>query len=191
MLKIDTAPPICTCFQCGFHSEGHDPIDCKFRGLHSDPCEECSNSFHVFADIFKLHDRVDVKLREEKRYETNGVLEDDMGAWHDEIHECLRNFLDYRQHIAQAEDEGIFDSRFYEGLKEDECIIIVDFKMKILASCYREKQKDWFSKRGFSCLGCMIIFGSASDSDENEVLYHIFLSDDTTQDCNFVNTVKE
>jgi hypothetical protein len=60
-------------------------------------------------------------------------------------------------------------------LKEDEAIVIMDFKMKILASMYREKQKEWFSKRGFSCLGgALIIFGSSKESDENEILYHLF-----------------
>ena len=76
-------------------------------------------------------------------------------------------------------------------MKENEAVVVMDFKMKILASMYREKQKDWYSKRGFSCLGALIIFGSSKDSNENEVLYHFFLSDDTTQDGDYVNTVKE
>ena len=80
---------------------------------------------------------------------------------------------------------------YTNDLAEDEVIIVLDFKMKILASMYREKQKDWFSKRGFSCLGALLIFGSSRDSDENEILYHLFLSDDTTQDGVYVNTVKE
>ena len=67
----------------------------------------------------------------------------------------------------------------------------MDFKMKILALLFREKQRDWFSKRGFSLLGALIIFGSADDKDHNEVLYHFFISDDTTQDAEYVNTAKE
>jgi len=66
--------------------------------------------------------------------------------------------------------------------------VIFDYKMKILASMYREKQVDWFSKRGFSCLGCLILFGSPDNSETHDVEYHFFLSDDDmTQDAHTVN----
>lgn len=62
--------------------------------------------------------------------------------------------------------------------------------MKILASTHREAQIEWFAKRGFSCLGVLVIFGSSSEKDSNEILYHFFISDDTTQDTDAVNTAK-
>lgn len=46
------------------------------------------------------------------------------------------------------------------------------------------------AKRGFSCLGVLVIFGSSSEKDSNEILYHFFISDDTTQDTDAVNTAK-
>ena len=158
---------------------------------HIDPCGECIESFNVFADLFKFYDNVKSRLNEMNVLEADAILQDDMESWHEDIIQCNRNFLDYRNHIAQAEDESIFDQEFYHDLPEDEAIVVMDFKMKILASMYREKQKDWFSKRGFSCLGALVIFGSSKESNENEVLYHLFLSNDTTQDGDYVNTVKE
>ncbi len=50
---------------------------------------------------------------------------------------------------------------------------------------------DWFSKRGFSCLGAMIIFGSSDESLQNKVLYHLFISEDTTQNAAAVNDAKQ
>ena len=184
---------ICTCYECGFHSEGSDEVYCKLRedGEHLDPCGECTESFNTFVDLFKYYDTVKHRLTELNVLETDIVLQDDMLSWEEEINQCYRNFLDYRRHLTQVEDEFLFDKDFYNDLAEDEVIIVLDFKMKILASMYREKQKDWFSKRGFSCLGALLIFGSSRDSDENEILYHLFLSDDTTQDGVYVNTVKE
>ena len=185
---------ICTCFECGFHCEGSDEVDCKLRkeGKHLEPCGDCSESFNVFVDLFKYYDEVENRLENELGVlEEDMVLQDDMKCWEEEISTCYRNFLDYRRHIVQAEDESIFDSEFYSNMGEDEVVLVLDFKMKILSSAYREKQKDWFSKRGFSCLGALLIFGSSKDSNENEVLYHLFLSDDTTQDGCYVNTVKE
>ena len=156
-----------------------------------EPCGDCIESFNVFVDLFKYYDAVKQRLNDMGVLQLDMVLQDDMESWEQDISNCYHNFLDYRRHIAQAEDESIFDKTFYNNLKEDEVILVLDFKMKILSSTYREKQKDWFSKRGFSCLGALLIFGSSKDSNENEVLYHLFLSDDTTQDGCYVNTVKE
>ena len=130
----------------------HDPILCEFRHEHSNPCAECVESFKIFADLFALHDEVKISLLEKEVFDKNPIIQDDMDGWEEDIHQFLRNILDYRRHIAQTEDEAKFDASFYSNLKSHEAIIIMDFKMKILASLYRERQKDWFSKRGFSCL---------------------------------------
>lgn len=92
--------------------------------------------------------------------------------------------------MAQIEDEAIYDRNFYDKIKEGKCILVMDFKMKINASLFQEAQADWFSKRGFSLLGALILI--PSEEPENYTAhYHFFLSDDTTQDAQFVNTVKE
>ena len=191
--KTEESRHICTCFKCGFHGEETDEVQCSMRenNEHLGPCGDCAESFNVFADLFKYYDSVKDRLAELNVIQNDKVLQDDMESWHEDITQCLRNFLDYRRHNAQAEDESIFDKEYYQDLAEDEAIVVMDFKMKILASMYREKQKDWFSKRGFSCLGALIIFGSSKESEDNEILYHLFLSDDTTQDGIYVNTAKE
>jgi hypothetical protein len=175
-LGNSTSRHICTCLSCGFHGEGTDHVECKLRqsGEHSGPCGECADGFKLFEDIFKLHDNTKRRLNELSLLENDPILQDDMESWYQDIHLSLGNFLDYRRHIAQAEDESLHDREFYKDLKENEAVVVMDFKMKILASMYREKQKDWYSKRGFSCLGALIIFGSSKDSNENEVLYHFF-----------------
>lgn len=202
-LKLDDSKHICTCLKCGFHDEKNDHVHCPLREKkeHTDPCKDCSESFHLFKGIFEFHSKMDKQLKNKGAYENNIMLEDDMKTWRKNIQVQLRNFLHYRGHIAQAIDEAEWDRTFYAKLGEDECIIVFDFKMKILASFYREKQKDWFSKRGFSCLGVMIIFGrkqkqnnnhdNINNEDENDVMYHMFFSNDTTQDAIYVNTVKE
>ena len=127
----------------------------------------------------------------EQMYSFDPLLQDDMAQWKEDLDQYFNNFMKYRSHIAQAKDESIWDTSFYQNLGPNECVVVMDFKMKILSSLFREKQLDWFSKRGFSLLGALIIFGSADDEDHNEVLYHFFLSDDTTQDAEYVNTVKQ
>lgn len=194
----DDSKHICTCFKCGFHDNTKDPVPCNHRdsNSHINACKDCSNSFQLFSDLLQHHKAIDEALEENNVYSRNNILQDDMLAWKVQIEDQLRNFLHYRSHLAQAKDEAKWDEEFCENLGEDECVVVFDFKMKILASYYREKQKDWFSKRGFSCLGVMIVFGhkkndSTEDNSENDVLYHMFFSDDTTQDAIYVNTVKE
>ena len=179
------------CLECGFHDDNADPVPCSKRekGAHTSPCEECCESFELFEDLHAFHAEVDRKV--EHRYSFDSLLEDDMAQWKEDIDTYFKNFMSYRSHIAQAKDESIWDASFYKNLKPNECVVVMDFKMKILSSLFREKQRDWFSKRGFSLLGALIIFGSANDSDHNEVLYHFFISDDTTQDAEYVNTVKQ
>lgn len=149
------------------------------------------DSFKIFDEMFSFHKEVSTYLEENCIYERNIILRDDMSAWYEEIHEHLRHLLKYRAHVAQREDESIFDKQFYSQMCDGEALVILDYKMKILASMFREKQIDWFSKRGFSCLGCLILFGSSDYSETNDVEYHFFLSDDTTQDAHAVNIAKE
>ena len=179
------------CLECSFHHSESDPVACskRDRNEHTEPCRECAQSFALFRDLHDFHTKVDERLQQ--TYSFDHLLKDDMAQWKEDIDMYFRNFMGYRSHIAQAKDESIWDAFFYKNLGSNECVIVMDFKMKILSSLFREKQRDWFSKRGFSLLGALIIFGSPDDKDHNEVLYHFFISDDTTQDAEYVNTVKE
>lgn len=145
----------------------------------------------MFRSIFDLHSRTYKKLEDNGQFNENIALRDDLDTLRVDIANCLRNTLDYRAHIAQAEDEGAFDALHYIDLDENEALCIIDYKMKILSSFFREKQSDWFSKRGFSLLGALIIIGSKKEDTQNKVLYHSFISDDTTQNAQSVNCAKQ
>ena len=177
----------CACFECGFSAKcsKHD------NNIHKGPCGDCYESFRIFDDMHELHSRVRHALSEKDFFVKSPAVEDDMNVMLDDLKEFVRLLLKYREHVAQREDEAIFDSQFFSSLKEGEVVVVLDYKMKILSSFFREKQEDWFAKRGFSCLGALLYFGSSSDKDANEVEYHFFLSSDTTQDCDAVNIVKD
>jgi hypothetical protein len=130
-------------------------------------------------------------LNKTKELEKDLALADDLDTMRVAISNCLRNLLDFRAHIAQSEDEAIFDMLFYADLAEDEAILVMDYKMKILSSKHREKQSAWFSKRGFSVLGALIICGSPKDNPVNKVFYHSFISEDTTQNTQAINCAKQ
>ena len=148
-------------------------------------------SFHVFQDLYNLYEDVHKKATALNLFEMDSKLIDDFDLWSRQIDGFQRDFLKYRSHLAQAEDEGIFDAEFYENLKPGQAVVIMDFKMKILSAMYREGHGGWFSKRGFSCLGALVLTPSRDNPDSHEAVYHIFISNDTTQDAQYVNTVKE
>ena len=184
---------LCTCLDCGFfHKDDEDNGENPCTKDHScGICKECKDSFNLFAELFEFYSRTYTQLHENNILPHKKCVEDDMLSWLEEIRGGLRNLHEYRRHVAQKEDESAFDKDYYRDLGEDEAIIIMDYKMKILSSYFREKQVDWFSKRGFSCLGAMIIFGSSDESLQNKVLYHLFISEDTTQNAAAVNDAKQ
>lgn len=67
---------ICTCFECGFHSEDH-PTECKQRGNHKGLCKECMDSFHLFQDLYGLHEEAQKIATEEKLLDHYPTLQDD------------------------------------------------------------------------------------------------------------------
>ena len=70
-----------------------------------------------------------------------------------ELKQCQENLEDYRAHLVQKFDEAEFDSEFYNQIGNDECIVIWDYKMKILAAFYREAQKNTLQNMDLVCLG--------------------------------------
>ena len=99
---------------------------------------------------------------------------DDLSSWKEELKGCLQNLEDYRQHLVHKHDEDCFDSSFYSGLAEDECIVIWDYKMKVHPSFHREGQRGYFGKRGFSLLGALVL--TPTDNPEKlKAQFHFFI----------------
>jgi hypothetical protein len=175
----------CMCLHCGFFDEDKDPIECT--QVHKDfPCGQCQESIELIMDIHNFHSLVEDILVSQS-YRNAPELEDDLLTWKDDIHRCCEFLLHYRAHIVHKHSEAKFDKDFYFDLKEGEAVVIIDYKMKILSSKYREAQKDWFSKRGTSVLGAEI---HIKTKEGIKVIYHLFISDDTHQDAEAVLCAK-
>lgn len=67
-------------------------------------------------------------------------------------------------------------------MKKDECLVITDWKMKILACFFRESQAMFFGKRGTSLLGFMLVANRPGSEDEKDVMFIFLVTDDTKQD---------
>ena len=177
---------ICMCLHCGFYDEKNDPIQCN--GNHKNfPCQDCQDSYSIFKDLLDFHEKAKNFIDASNICDMNPEIYDDMLQWENEIEVCRINLIDYRAHLSQKVSEQEFDKKYYLNIDDGEALVVADYKMKVLPSSYREKQIDWFSKRGISVLGVeahVIING------KQEVFYHFFISDDVNQDAEAVLCAK-
>lgn len=176
-LGLENGNHACQCLHCGFCCSEKDPIVCPKDKTHDSPCEQCQQSFDLIRQLHLLHSSAKDKIDSAG----DPSLEDDHLTWKQDICQCHSYLMDYRAHIAHKKSEAQFDSEDYFNLKPHQAVVIIDFKMKVLASRYREAQQDWFSKRGSSILGAEIHLFS-DDKEKKKVLYHFFISDDSFQD---------
>lgn len=179
----------CTCLHCGFYDEDDDPIECPHCDQHQDavPCKKCQDSIELIMDIHNFHEDAEKVLLRTHAYDNNPELEDDILTWKADINTCFENLMQYRTHIVHKHSEAAFDQDFYFDLLDGEAVVIIDWKMKILDSKYREAQQDWFSKRGTSVLGAEV---HLKTTEGRKVIYHFFISDDSHQDTEAVLCAK-
>lgn len=185
-LKQSQNRHVCMCLRCGFYNEIDDPIKCDRRHKKR-PCQDCQDSFAVFRDILDFYEKARSFIEDSNLCEKNPEIYDDMLQWESAITACKINLIDYRAHLAQKVSEQEFDEKEYLNLDETEALVVIDYKMKVLPSSYREKQIDWYSKRGISFLGVEV---HVMINGKREVFYHFFISDDANQDTEAVLCAK-
>ena len=63
----------------------------------------------------------------------------------------------YYAHEVRAAHEAHVMCRLLDELGDDEVVLVADWKMKFLMSCFREAMSDFFGKRGMPWHGCMLV----------------------------------
>ena len=196
------AQHICACIACGFTSPQAtaqasqatkkkkapgECVACPYRenGSHKGPCKDCEKTFEFFTTLLKLAQDI------QKLPGATEIEKEDFYELEVEIQEWRQLLKELRSHKVRKKTEAEYDRRQMQSLKRNECIVVSDFKMKILAMFHRENQKLFFGKRGIACLGFMVMTPCDDGSgDEIDVNFHLLFSNDTTQDANFVLSAK-
>ena len=57
---------------------------------------------------------------------------DDALQWENDNETCKLNLIDYRAHLSQKVSEHKFDQKEYLNIDEDEALVVMDYKMKVL-----------------------------------------------------------
>ena len=202
------AEHICGCISCGFTSPPQTPsetgkkkkknasekkkhcetVPCQRRenGTHKGSCEDCEKCFEMFSTLL-----TNVKNVQQLPSATE-IEKDDYYELELEVKERRELLKQLRAHKVRKKTESDYDRQQLKSLKRNECIVICDFKMKILSQFHRENQKLFFGKHGIACLGFMVVTpcDDTETSDEVGVNYYLLFSNDTTQDANFVLSAK-
>ncbi|CAB4028317.1 Hypothetical predicted protein, partial [Paramuricea clavata] len=95
----------------------------------------------------------------------------------------------WKGHIMRSVNQELAKQDIIANLHQSSCLHILDWAMKFLQLRFREKQSDWYGKRGLSWHISSVI--SRSQSDKVEVTSYAHLFDQCTQDWYAVSSIIE
>ena len=158
-----------------------------FRGEcdheHDGECDICSQVFTIVNKVRQLYASVKDKIPDDLQLE----IEHDISV--------AENFLsDWHAHLIRTVHQELAKQNVLQNLKQNETLLILDWAMKFIPFLHREKQTEFFGKKGISWhLSCAVTRGSDSDLTL-ECFIHIL--EDGIQDwyavaCLLRNTLQE
>ena len=120
------------------------------RTHHTQRCSECDS-------ILLLPDKIELAVQNvpDSRLE---IIHESRQSLSTYVREKLvKNLNTYYKHIIRAEHEKSTLDKVLENMELCDCVIVTDWKMKLLMMLYRESMVEFFAKRGIPWLGAMII----------------------------------
>lgn len=101
-----------------------------------------------------------------------------------------QSILDWKAHILRSCNQEKEKQDFLQNLTTSEAIVVMDWAMKFQQMKFREKQSEWFGKRGLSWHISRIIFKDEK-SKEVEMQSYAHLFDSCTRDWYTVASILE
>ena len=92
----------------------------------------------------------------------------------------------WKSHILRAENQERAKQNVLSSLQDNSVMVLMDWAMKFLQLKYREKQSEWFGKRGMNWRVSCVISQNAADNS-----LHIHLFDSCLQDWHTVCAILE
>ncbi len=106
---------------------------------HDMACESCESLKSVVEDIKCAIPTYVTQLGKEKA----GDLQYDANV-------AASKIFEWKAHVLRAQNQDQVKQQILNSPQEEEVFIVVDWAMKFTAMKFREKQADWFAKRGIS-----------------------------------------
>ena len=159
-----------------------DANDADYQTLcnheHDHACRDCESLKEVIQEIqssiSEYSSKINDKEKEEDlRYEAD-IAEIKIKEW--------------KAHIMRAQNQEQSKQNILLSLQENEVFIILDWAMKFTHIKFREKQSEWFGKRGINWHICCVI---SRKEDKLEVTSYAHLFNSCTQDWFSVLSITE
>ncbi len=162
--------------QCADHCRSHALSDTTNKELHS-PCTHAHTQQCDKCDLLtNTLDSILAKIREpgEVQFYSHDQLED---TFYD-ANQAKEMVLQWKAHILRAENQDRGKTSVVNSLQEDTVFIVMDWAMKFTQIKYREKQSEWFGKRGMNWHVSCVLSKPTNSAGKLEVksYVHIFNS---------------
>jgi len=161
-----------------------DPQNLEFRETcsheHQACCASCENLKSVFQAIANEIDSPLITLDSIDKKE-------DLRHDHNQAKEMI---FQWKSHIIRAENQDRAKRNILGSLQSDTALVVMDWAMKFVQLKYREKQSEWYGKRGINWHVSSVITRSA-EGNGLEIMSYVHLFDSCAQDWYAVCAILE
>ena len=150
-----------------------DAKDADYQTLcnheHDHACRDCDSLKEVIQEIQRSISEYSSKINDKEK-------EDDL-RYEADIAEV--KIKEWKAHIMRAQNQEQSKQNILLSLQQNEVFVILDWAMKFTQMKFREKQSEWFGKRGINWHICCVI---SRKEDKLEVTSYAHLFNSCTQD---------
>ena len=173
--------------ECADHCRRYalsDPSEADFQfkcsHAHSMLCKHCE-------ELKKTLDEVEASITSHSNHLYSQEQQDDLLY---DFKNCKNCILFWKSHILRSANQESAKQEILQNLDGDSALIVIDWAMKFLQLKYREKQSDWFGKRGLSWHISSVVTRD-TETQKEKVLSFAHLFDSCSQDWYAVASILE
>lgn len=168
------------CRYYGLSDPGDEDLQENCSHVHNLSCEQCEDIKSVIEEIGKkIQFHSDPRLTKDHR--------DDL--LHD-FNEAKNHIMMWKAHIMRSVNQELAKQQALLYLDDSSTLLVMDWAMKFVQIKYREKQSEWYGKRGMSWHITSAITKN-SETKELEITSYVHLFDSSTQDWFAVASIVE
>ena len=143
-------------------------------------CKHCE-------ELKKTLDEVEASITSHSNHLYSQEQQDDLFY---DFENCKNCILLWKSHILRSANQESAKQEILQNLDGDSVLIVIDWAMKFLQLKYREKQSDWFEKRGLSWHISSVVTRDR-ETQKAKVLSYAHLFDSCSQDWYAVASILE
>ena len=162
-------------------SDPSDPdLQIQCNHPHTVICDNCE-------DIKAVVEEIKTKLQDHSHSSFTKELRDDLLY---DYNEAKNNIDKWKAHILRSANQELAKQDTLRDMDDSSIQLVMDWAMKLVQLRYREKQSQWFGKRGMSWHISSVV-SKCSDSQELSVTSYVHLFDACSQDWFAVASIVE